>query len=312
MRSLVFFVLTFSTATAMAGDGPRLLENRRVKTPEPSANLRVDVNMTLVPVTVLDVEGRNITGLRRENFRVFDENQQRPIVSFGGEDAPVSVGLVFDSSRSMTDKFKTARLAPQALFDELNPEDESFLVTVSDRAHLRQPFTSMFSEIQNALLFSSPAGTTSLLDGAYMGLSELKHARNPRKALIIVSDGGENTSRYTLHELASMAAESDAQIFAICLYQNPQSDEEQAGPGLLTRLAQVSGGANFLTSNVNDLQKSMRRIGISLHHQYVLGYHPPEDVPSGKYRKLKVQVLVPANTPKLHIYARAGYYAPDK
>ena len=165
--------------------------------------------MALVPVTVLDPMGHNVLGLDRENFRVFDGTEQRPIVTFGQSDAPVSVGLIFDCSRSMREKFKIARQAPVELYPQLNPDDESFLITVSDKPQLRQDFTSAFNDIQNALLFTNPDGTTSLLDGVYMGLQQLKKAHNPRKALIVVSDGGDNNSRYTLRELASMAAEAD-------------------------------------------------------------------------------------------------------
>ncbi len=268
--------------------------------------------MALVPVMVLDPMGRNVRGLARKNFRVFDDDQQRPIVAFGEQDAPVSVGLVYDCSRSMMQKFKVAREAPRELFNQLNPDDETSLVTISDKPELRQEFTSDFPDISNALMFTVPHGTTSLIDGVYMALQQLKHAHKPRKALIIVSDGGDNNSRYTMRELSNLATEANAQIFAICLYQNPQTPEEESGPQLLNRLARESGGVNFMIGNLKDMRRAMGDIGISLHNEYVLGYYPPINSPAGKYRKIKVQLLVPEGLPKLSIFARSGYYVPDR
>jgi Ca-activated chloride channel family protein len=318
--SLCFVLMNVVPGVAAddSNQGPRLLENqtnRRRPTQiakATAANIRVDVNMALVPVTVLDNAGQNVLGLDRENFRVIDGTEQRPIVAFGQTDAPISVGVIFDSSRSMREKFRIARQAPGELFKRLNPEDESFLITVAEQPVLRQDFTSAFSDIQNALLFTNPNGTTSLLDGVYMGLQHLKKAKNPRKALVVVSDGGDNNSRYTLRELAALAAESDTQIFSICLFESPQTAEEADGPGLLTRLAQASGGINFLINSINDMRTAFGKVGVTLHNQYVLGYYPPENAPAGKYRKITVQLLVPTGLPKLQIYSRNGYYVPER
>lgn len=311
------FVLTNVVPGVAADDqsGPRLLENQTIRPTQiarSAASIRVDVNMALVPVTVLDTSGHNVLGLERNNFRVFDGSEQRPIVTFGRTDAPVSVGVIFDCSRSMREKFKIARQAPAELFKQLNPEDESFLITVSDQPVLKQDFTSTFNDIQNALLFTNPNGTTSLLDGVYMGLQRLKQAHNPRKALIVVSDGGDNNSRYTLRELASLAAESDTQIFSICLWDKPQTVEEVDGPALLGKLSQSSGGINYMIQDINEMRKAFGKVGVTLHNQYVLGYYPPENTPAGKYRKITVQLLVPQGLPKLHIYSRNGYFAPER
>jgi len=297
-------------------NGPRLLENetyrRQPQTTSGKASIRIDVNMAVVPVTVLDPMGHNVLGLDRENFRVFDGTEQRPIVTFGQSDAPVSVGLIFDCSRSMREKFRIARKAPAELYSLLNPDDESFLITVADRPQLRQDFTTAFNDIQNALLFTNPDGTTSLLDGVYMGLQQLKKAHNPRKALIVVSDGGDNNSRYTLRELATVAAEADVQIFSICLFERPQTVEEVDGPALLAKLAQASGGINYMITDVNDMKTAFGKVGVTLHNQYVLGYYPPENAPCGKYRKITVKVLLPQGLPKLKIYARNGYFVPER
>jgi Ca-activated chloride channel family protein len=302
------FPLFVSLGALTAADGPI---RPRATQPAAAASIRVGVNMALVPVTVLDEAGRNVTGLAPGNFRVIDGSTPRPIASFSLEDQPVSVGLVFDCSGSMREKFLTAREAPAELYKQLNEGDESFLITVSDSPVLRQKLTSNLEEIQNALVFTHPTGATSLVDSVYLGLAQLKMAHNPRKALIVVSDGGDNNSRYTQRELTNIARESDAQIFTIGLHRNPRTGEEIAGPELMEDLARSSGGINYRVSDMNRLRVVMSQIGVTLHNQYVLGYYPPPDARGGKYHKIKVQLLLPLGLPPLRIFARAGYYAPE-
>ncbi len=303
-------LLTVSTLWILAAsDGP--VAQRIVREPSIAANIRVNVNMVLVPVSVMDAYGRSVTGLQRENFRVLDGGQQVPIVTFGRQDQPITVGLIFDCSGSMQGKFRTAREAPRELFRQLNPDDKSFLITVSDKAELRQSLTSDFEELENSLIFSYPHGRTSLLDAVEMGLQQIRASRNSRKALVIVSDGGENNSRYTLHQLKNLAVESDTQIFAAGLYDVPRTPEEADGPLLMTQLCEETGGAHFIIKDLSALSGAMSKIGVMLHSQYVLGYYPPDERADGKYRKIKVQLRIPSGLVRLQISARAGYYLPD-
>jgi Ca-activated chloride channel homolog len=278
----------------------------------PRADIRIDADMTLVPVTVTDAHGRNVLGLEKENFRILDGQEIRPIVAFSREDAPVSVVLVFEASRSMRDKFRGARDAATRLFQQLNLNDEVSLITVSDRAVLQRDWTSNLGDVADALVFTGPDGTTSLVDGIYLGLEQMKKARNPRKALVVVSDGGDNNSRYTMRELLDKAIEADTLIYTVCLYYNPQAPEEREGPERMEDLAGKTGGISFLSKKLNDFGNIMGTIGVTLHNQYVLGYYPPNDAPSGKYRKIKVELLVPHGMPPLNVYARSGYYTPQK
>lgn len=320
MRSLrIFCCLLLPSALGLVwaqGDdsGPLLPQKasraRRTPANPPSSDLKINVNMTLVPVTVLDSMGRSVTGLTPFNFRVFDNSKPVDIASFARQDQPIAVGLVFDCSRSMTTKYRNEREAPHQLFQQLGKDDESFLITVSDRSELRAPLTTDLTGITNSLLFTRPYGTTPLLDGIHMGLAELRNSRLPRKALVVVSDGGDNNSRYTLHQIDQLAAESDAQIFTILLYDHPQAPEEAMGPDLLQHLSTKSGGVNFPIQKIEDIHQAMAKIGVSLHNQYVLGYYVPDDGRSGQYRKIAVQLLVPAGTPRLSIHARTGYFAP--
>jgi Ca-activated chloride channel family protein len=305
-----FLIVTLLSLHAANDDGGPLAA-RLTRPNSNAANIRVDVNMALVPVSVTDLLGRSVKGLGPENFQVYDGSRQVPIVSFSSQDQRITVGLIFDCSASMAEKFKTSREAPRELFRQLNSDDRSFLVTVSDKAELKWPLTSDFDRLQNALVFTHPQGTTSLIDGIYLGLRELKKSDNPRKALVVVSDGGDNNSRYSLRDLGRLVVESDTMIFAVGLYENPQSREEVMGPVLLSRLTGRTGGANFEVRNVEGLRLAMGKIGVALHNQYVLGYYP--DAPAdGKYRKIKVQLLVPKGTPPLLIHARAGYYSPKR
>lgn len=291
--------------------GPRLLEeSRRTPLPTHHPSIHVDVDMTLVPVTVTDQVGRNVGGLTKQNFQIYDGTEERPIVTFSRQDAPVSVGLVYDASRSMTDKFQTSREAAARLFAQLNPQDEAFVVTVSNRAVLRHDFTHNLGDIGDALNFVRPDGTTALLDGVYLALSKMKKAHNPRKALVVVSDGGDNNSRYSLKELQRLAVESDVLIYAIGIVLNPRSPEEMGGPELLSDLSHKTGGMRFLIQDLGSVGPAMATIGETLHNQYMLGYYRPEDAESGKYRKIKVKLLVPTGMPRMQIYARTGYYVP--
>jgi Ca-activated chloride channel family protein len=318
LPSLLLSSLVFAASSSdktNSDSGPLFLE-QNIRTPEQSkttrADIRIDVTMTLVPVTVTDPMGRTVTGLRQENFRVIDGSEARPIIAFSQQDAPVSVGLVFDCSGSMKDKYKTARLAPAELFKQLNADDESFLVTVSDHPALRQPFTSKFSDIESSLMFVNPRGTTSLIDGVFLALNQMKKAHNPKKAIVVVSDGGDNNSRYSLRELLKRAVESDTQIYTIGLFNDPRTQEEVNGPQILSDIAAKSGGQQYSIHDPAALAGAMSQIGITLHNQYVLGYYPPDDAQAGKYRKIKVQVLVPGDLPPLQIYARSSYYVPER
>lgn len=307
----ISFLTMASAFSMLAADGGPLAT--RTSTQQAGgARIRVDVKLVMVPVSVYDGHGRSVTGLVRENFRIYDGERSVPIVSFGRQDQPITVGLIFDCSASMKDKFRNAREAPQYLFQQLNPEDESFLITVADKAALKQPLTSDFTRLQNILMFTRPLGSTALVDGVYLGLQQIRKSHNSRRALVVISDGGENSSRYTLHELLEMAMETDTQIFAVGLYDAPQTLEEAEGPGLMTQLCQRTGGVNFMVHHPDESQDALTKIGTALHNQYVLGYYQPDTVASGKYQKIRVMLALPPKLPRLSIRARAGYYLPER
>lgn len=275
-------------------------------------SIKVDVNLVLVPVTVTNRMGKVIHGLDRDNFRLFDDKVPQEIVYFSTEDVPCSVGLLFDSSGSMSDKIPESRLAAQAFLESANPEDEVFLMTFADRPSMKADFTSNFTAIQDPLLFANAKGSTALIDAVYLALERMRSAHNPRKALLVVSDGGDNHSRYSQRDLEAFAQESDVQIHAIGIHDNPRSTEEMNGTNLLEGLTTMSGGLHFIIRDINELSDVAGKIGEALHDQYILGYYPPANVTPGKWRKIKVKLVPPKGLPSLQVYARTGYYAPEQ
>jgi Ca-activated chloride channel family protein len=290
---------------------PRPEANRA---PRPRTDIRVDTTLVLIPVTVTDPLNRFVTGLEKENFKVFEEKKQQEIVSFTSEDAPLSVGLVFDCSGSMGSKLEKSREAVAQFFKTANPEDEFFLVQFNDTADLVQPFTTSLEEIQNRLTFTQSKGRTALLDAIYLAIHEMKKARNPRKALLVISDGGDNSSRYTEGEIKNLVKEADVQIYAIGIYEpigsRSRTPEEMAGPGLLSEIAEQTGGRQYPVGNINELPDIAAKIGVELRHQYILGYSPQNTQHDGKYRRVDVKLIQPRGLGQLRAYWRRGYYAP--
>ena len=280
----------------------------------PRGNIRVESTLVLIPVTVTDPLNRFVTGLDRENFRVFEDKSEQKLTHFASEDAPLSVGLVFDTSGSMGSKLDKSRQAVSQFFKTANPEDEFFLIQFNDRPELVVDFTTHLEEIQNRLTFTQSKGRTALLDAVYMALHKMKKGKNPRKALLIISDGGDNSSRYTESEIKNLVREADVQIYAIGIYESMatrgRTPEELSGPSLLTEIAEQTGGRQFSVENLNELPDVAAKIGIELRNQYILGYTPSNQERDGKYRRVQVKLVQPRGLPPLRAFWRLGYYAP--
>lgn len=289
------------TATATAAGAPR-------------SNIRVDTNLVLVPVTVCDPNNRPVTGLEKEHFRVFDDKIEQEVTHFSMDDAPLTVGLVFDTSGSMGPKLRRARLAAAEFFRQANPEDEFFLVEFNDQPRLVVPLTRDVSEIQNQLTFTTSRGRTALLDAILLAMNEMKNSKMSRKALLILSDGGDNSSRYSEAEVRSRVREGDVLIYAIGIFEpagsRGRSPEELSGPGLLNDLAEQSGGRHLPVDDLAELPDIAAKIGIELRNRYLLGYSPTDRQRDGRYHRVRVQVVPPHGLPPLRAYWRTGYYAP--
>lgn len=275
--------------------------------------VKVDVDLVLVNVTITDPLNRLVTGLEKDNFELYEGKNQQEIRHFSSEDAPVSLGVIFDVSGSMDDKIQKAREAVVEFFKTANPRDEFFIVTFSDRPEMLGDFTGSVEEIQQQLVYTVPKGRTALMDAIYLGLSKMRQAKHNKKALLIISDGGDNRSRYTDGEIRSIVKEADVQIYAIGIFDiNPATPEEQRGPITLASITDVTGGRTFTIQDADELTDVATKIGIELRNQYVLGYRPTNAARDGKWRKIKVRLKPPKGLPQLHVYAKTGYYAPSE
>ena len=279
-----------------------------------SADIRVDSELVLIPVTVTDGRNRFVTGLDKDHFRLYEDKVEQIITHFAAEDAPISVGLVFDCSGSMGDKLKKSREAVAQLLKVSNPDDEFFLVEFNDRAELVVSLTKHSEEIQSRLVFTEAKGRTALLDAIVLSMNEMRKAHNPRKALVIISDGGDNSSRYTVSDVKNRVREADVQIYAIGMFElfadRGRTPEEFAGPGLLNDIAEQTGGRSFESGNLNHLPDIAAKIGDALRNQYVLGYAPSIVRRDGKYHRVQLKLVKPKGWPSLRAYWRLGYYAP--
>ena len=275
--------------------------------------LRVAADLVLVPVTITDPMNRLVTGLDKENFELFEGSSKEEIKTFSSEDAPVSLGVIFDSSGSMSSKMDRAKDAVMEFFKTANPQDEFFMITFSDAPEVVSDFTNSVEEIQGKLVFTVPRRRTALLDAIYMGVSKMRQAKYSKKALLIISDGGDNHSRYTEGEIKALVKEADVMVYAIGIYDRYfPTEEERLGPALLGEITELTGGRAFTVENPNDLADVATKIGVELRNQYVLGYKPTKLVRDGKWRKIKVKLLPPKGLPPLRVYARTGYYAPEE
>jgi Ca-activated chloride channel homolog len=290
-----------------ADNAARLATSRR------DARIRVDVNLVLVPATVTDPMNRLVTGLEKDNFEIYDNNVGQVIKSFSTEDAPVTIGIVFDLSGSMTSKFTRARKALSEFLRTSNPQDEFFVVGFNDKPAVIVDYTSEVDDVEARMVMLKPENRTALIDAVYLAVNKLRDAKYERKALLIISDGGDNRSRYTEGELRRAVRESDVQIYSIGIFdQFAATPEEQQGPMLLTEVCDMTGGRLFQVSDLGDLGDIAERISAELRNEYVIGYRPSEVKRDGNWRKLKIRLVPPPGLPPLTVHNRQGYYAPSQ
>ncbi len=279
------------------------------KSDDREATLRIDTNLVLIPVSVNDPLNRPVSGLEKENFRVFDDGISQTISHFAMDDDAVAVGLIFDTSGSMGNKLSRSRMAAVQFFRTANPDDEFFLVEFDSAPRLEIPLTRDTGKIENQLIFSRSHGSTALLDALILGLHEIKHSKLNKKALLVISDGGDNHSRYSESELRSLVRESDVLIYSIGVFGGGSTPEEYGGPALLSNISEQTGGRMY-EANAVELPDIALKIGVDLRNRYVLGYTPENRQRDGRYHRVVVQVLPPRGLPKLRAHWRNGYYAP--
>jgi Ca-activated chloride channel family protein len=223
----------------------------------------------------MDPWHRIVTGFQQENFQLYEDKHRQPIKHIWKEDAPVSVGIVLDVSSSMQTKIERARDAVIALLGASNPQDEFFLTTFADQPAIIQDFTSNGDDIRSHLIFTVAKGRTSLLDAIVLSISNMKNGRYPRKALVIISDGGDNRSRYSEKDVKSLVKENDVLVYSIGVFdQELQTQEERLGPELLAGISEITGASAYTLDNPNYLPPICQHIAAELRNQYILGYSP--------------------------------------
>lgn len=283
----------------------------------PVATFRAHSDLVLIPVTVTDTLNRFVLGFQKEDFHLSEDGVEQDLAVFSGEDAPLSVGIVFDESGSIGYKLQTSRDAAGQLLKMLTKQDEAFLVEFTDVAKVSISFTNHTEEIQSALEKAQSSGLTAMLDAIDAGILEMKKAKNSRKALVIVSDGGDNRSHYTAAQIEGLVRKADVQIYALGVFEPVflpgLSAEEISGPRLLSEIATQTGGRAFAAAVPGDLPSVATRIAVELRNQYVLGYYPKNKTRDGKYRTVEVKVSQPAALGvALKVHWRQGYYAPSQ
>jgi len=274
--------------------------------------LRVDVDTVLVPVTVVDVANRPVISLEKQNFELYDGGEQQTLRYFSTEDPPISVGVLLDLSSSMTDKIETARVALREFFANSNPDDDYFVIGISDRPTLVADSTRSTGTIENQLSLTEPYGHTALLDSIYAGLNKLRRGRYPRRALVIISDGGDNHSRYTAKEIRALVEEADVEIYALGIFSKVfKTYEEAKGESLLSMITQATGGQTIKVNDIDELPQAAAALSTLMRNQYVLGYQPGgKQNDANQWHKITVRVLPPKQGTVLHVYNKQGYLAP--
>src|ERR1051326_2322340 len=299
---------------------PALMLARAGRSQKPQANnsadkeqtLKIDVDLTLVNATVTDALNRYVSGLEQEHFQIWEDKIEQKIEYFSSEDVPMSLGMIFDVSGSMKDKISTARDAAVTFLKTGNPDDEYFLVEFANRPEVASDFTTDISKLQSKIIFTPAKGMTAMYDAVYVGLEKLKTGNNPKKALLLITDGEDNRSRYTFQNVKDFVKEQDVQIYAIGITDewNSQLSAGRTGRAMLEELADLTGGRAFFPDSVYELEDICTKIAIELKNQYVIGYHSTNPAKDGKWRKLRLKVNPPKGIQHLNVKSKAGYYAP--
>jgi Ca-activated chloride channel homolog len=304
-------LLIWLTATVFTGS----FSVRALHRPD-QPDIRVDTTLVVIPVTVTDAQNRFVLGLEKKDFTLSEDGINQKLAQFAGENAPVSVGLLVDTSGSMGAKIDISRKAVAQFLKTMDEHDEACLIEFSDRVQVAASFSKDANLIESKLLDVAPQGLTALLDAVSVGLQEMRKAKNTRKALIIISDGGDNNSRYTAKEIKDLVRQADVQVYSMGVFERfPMlllSAAEVSGPKLLSQLSEQTGGQAFSASSSSDLPVIATRIAIELRNQYVLAYVPLNRKKDGTYRHVDVKVRAEPGLSAFKAHWRLGYYAPTQ
>lgn len=307
---LVFLFLVFSLSSSA------LLAQTPTPTPTPlreeNDGIKVKVDLVTLTLTVTDIYGRYVSGLTKEAFTVFDNNLEQEITFFSDADAPISLGILFDVSDSMNgEKIAKARTALERFINTSHPSDEYFLIAFNNKAQLLLDRTRDGEAVLRKLTLVEPRNNTALYDACYLGVEKVTRGTHQKKALLIISDGQDNASRYNFGEVRRLLKESDVVVYAVGILDGGDASSSMGmqGQSFLDELTSVTGGKAFYPQTNVEMDEIFERIALELRHQYSIGYTPKDFQPDGKYHKVKVKVKPPRGLPRLTIRNREGYYA---
>jgi Ca-activated chloride channel homolog len=261
--------------------------------------INVAVDLVLINATVTMPDGRFVTNLDQQNFQLWEDKVEQKIEYFSTEDLPLSVGIIFDASGSMSPFLGMARSAAVTFLKMGDRNDEYFLVEFNDKPRITVDFTTEISKLQNHIVFTNAKGMTALYDAIYLGMDTVKKGMHPKKALLVVTDGEENHSRYNFSNVRDFIREQDVQIYAI----GPQAP--------LSTLSELTGGRSF-DASFRDMEDICMKIAVELKNQYMIGYRSTNESKDGRWRKVDLKVNAPRGLPKLNVRGKTGYYAPTR
>lgn len=272
----------------------------------------INTDLITFTVTVTDVYGRFVSGLGKNAFTIYDEKKPQEITYFSDDDSPVSVGVIFDVSGSMSgDKVRRAREALAHFIQTSHDRDEYFLIAFNNRAQLLMDRTRDGNAVLDKLMFVNTKNNTALYDACYLGVERVQRGTHPKRALLLISDGQDNNSRYTFNELRRVLKESDVVLYAVGILGGGDvgSSLGMEGQGTLDELASVSGGKAFYPHSAPEMDDIFEQIALELRHQYSIGYRPPNFNNDGKWHHIKVTVTPPRGLPRLFVRSKSGYFA---
>ncbi|MER3429477.1 MAG: VWA domain-containing protein [Blastocatellia bacterium] len=311
-RAALLTVLTHSVLLAIAASYAFAQRPQPTPTPDEGRNITINTDLVTLTLTVTDNYGRYVSGLTKKAFRIFDEGEEQEITFFSDSDAPASVGILFDISGSMSgEKIAKARAALTKFIENSHPNDEYFLIAFNKRAQLLLDRTRDAEAVLQKLTLVQPRESTALYDAVYLGLERVSRGAHQKKALLIISDGQDNSSRYNFREVKRLMKESDIVTYAVGILDrgDVSSGLGLLGQAFLDELTSVTGGRSFYPNSNAEMDEIFERIALELRHQYSIGYTPPNFKPDGSWRKVRVKVNPPRGLPRLTVRSREGYYA---
>jgi len=272
--------------------------------------IKLDVDLVTVNATVTDSENRPFTDLRTEHFQIWEDKVEQQIQYVSVEDVPISLGIIFDVSGSMERKLAAARHAAVSFLKNGNPDDEYFLIEFGSHVEVTQDYSSDVGNLQGHILFTSAKGMTAMYDAIYLGLQKLDSGRNTRKALLLITDGEDNHSRYNAANIKDFLKEKDVQVYAIGIQDLMQTRGEGVRRATIDELTDITGGRSFFINSSPALEDACLIIATQLKSQYVVGYRPTNPAKDGKWRKVRIKISPPKGVSHLTVRSKAGYYAP--